>query len=366
LATWDGAHYLNLAQHWYTQGDSSCAFYPLWPALIHLVAPLLGGNPLFTGLLLANILSAASICFFYTMVAEKHGAKTSQTSVLLMLAFPGALFLCFVYTEPLFFLLAILFFRGLFNRNTWLVVASGFFLPLTRAVGVFILLPLFWDLMENGWRQWKNCKGKASPGQLVEAISNSEVTKPTHFTNGTSPTRNQYVRCLVSFALQPFWLGIVAILSGYSAYFAIMYLATGNPFDGFLAQQYYPNRPSVANMMDVQGFFYSFKNVGEIHGMLDSVIDRLLFAIFLLSLPAIWRLDRRYFWYALGTGLVPAMSNWFLSYTRFFEMCFPAFIVLAGWLDKPETKWLLWYYVGLAGVTQIAFVVRHINFYWAG
>ena len=31
LAAWDGAHYLELAKLGYRPGDSSCAFYPLWP-----------------------------------------------------------------------------------------------------------------------------------------------------------------------------------------------------------------------------------------------------------------------------------------------------------------------------------------------
>src|SRR5688572_22283219 len=36
FATWDAAHYLYLAENGYRVGDLSCAFYPLWPALIKL------------------------------------------------------------------------------------------------------------------------------------------------------------------------------------------------------------------------------------------------------------------------------------------------------------------------------------------
>lgn len=238
-------------------------------------------------------------------------------SLTLMLLFPGAIFFSFIYTEPLFLVLAVVFVLGLDHGRYGWVVLAGVLLPLTRAVGVFCLAPLVWHL----WTQRK-------PARL--------------------------------------WLTLLAPAVGYAAYFALMHTLTGNAFEGFDAQRHYPNQPSIRNIVDVEGFAQAFVAVGSWHGMVDSAIDRVLFVVFLATLPAIWRLDRAWFWYALGTGLVPALSNWFFSYNRFLMMCFPVFVVLARWLDGDENRWIRRYYWALLGAVQVVFLWRHVNHHWAG
>jgi hypothetical protein len=159
---------------------------------------------------------------------------------------------------------------------------------------------------------------------------------------------------------------VVCVAAGYAGYFALMHWFTGNPWEGFEAQRHYPNQPSVGNILDLPGFLSAFIRVGALHGVTDSVIDRALFVVFVLTLPVMWRLDRRYFWWGIGAGLVPAMSNGFFSYNRFIELCFPVFIVLGHWLGRPERWGWLAYYLVLAGVVQVVFLIRHINFFWAG
>lgn len=262
-------------------------------------------------------------------------------SMVLLFASPGALFFSFIYTEPLFFCLVMLFFVGLLERRLWLLCLSGFLLPMTRAVGIFVLLPLGWQLIEEAWSDWRR------PSPTLAAVR---------------PVR-RLCACLLG---QRTLLGVWAVLAGYGTYFAIMYASTGNPFEGFLAQRHYPNRPSLANILNIPGFMKALVSICGLHGMTNSAIDRVLFMVFLATLPLMWRLDKRYFFYALGSGLVPALSNWFVSYNRFLMMCFPVFIVLARWLSGPEKRWLLCYYVGLAGAVQVMLLIRHINFFWAG
>src|SRR5712664_276840 len=38
LATWDSAHYLLLSRAGYESSSLTCAFYPLWPGLIHVAS----------------------------------------------------------------------------------------------------------------------------------------------------------------------------------------------------------------------------------------------------------------------------------------------------------------------------------------
>jgi hypothetical protein len=115
----------------------------------------------------------------------------------------------------------------------------------------------------------------------------------------------------------------------------------------------------------VPGFLLHLFMPLRLHGMLDSVLDRGLFLLFVACLYPIWRLNRVYFVYACFIGLVPAASSWFLSYTRNVMMCFPLFLVAAHLLQRRDNGFLLWYVVALSGAFQIWFLLRYINFVWA-
>lgn len=317
FASWNSAHYLRLATTGYQAGSPSCAFYPLWPWLIGGLAWLTGVSAFATGLVLANALSIAGQLLFFGLVSERWGYERARDSLAILLLFPSAFFPCFIYTEGLFFALAMVFFLGLqLQRFNWVAVAS-LLLPLTRAVGIFCLLPLAWHLWER--------RRIRSHG----------------------------------------WLLFMPLI-GYAFYFGFMRFVTGNALEGFQAQAYYPNQPSIGNVLNVPGFLQALVHVGKWHGMTDSTIDRMLFVVFLVSLPSIWRLDKSYFWFSLGTGLIPAMSNWFYSYNRFLLMCFPLFIVLSGALQGVGRRWLRWYYYWVLGALQAVFVWRHVHFEWAG
>ncbi len=207
------------------------------------------------------------------------------------------------------------------------------------------------------------------PGDFFDGLLGWQILEEAWSQGGcedASASRERVGRFLRSLMRQRLVWGAVAVLGGYATYFLVMYAATGNPWEGFEAQCFYPNKPSVANILNVPGFLNAFFHVGELHGATDSAIDRALFVVFLATLPAMWRLDHRYFWWGIGAGLIPAMSNWFFSYNRFIELCFPVFIVLGHWLGRKERSWYFWYYVVLASVLQAVFVIRYINFHWAG
>ena len=106
LATWDAQHYLFLATEGYQAGQRSITFFPLFPWLIRLTAALPGIGPLAAALLVANALSVAAIVLLHKLIEQRHPGIAAD-SVLLLLAFPGALFFHFPYTESLFLFLAV-------------------------------------------------------------------------------------------------------------------------------------------------------------------------------------------------------------------------------------------------------------------
>ncbi len=155
---------------------------------------------------------------------------------------------------------------------------------------------------------------------------------------------------------------VLCPLLGYAAYLGLMYHWTGNPFEGFDAQKAYPNWPSNKNMFNLAGFANALLNVGSVDGM----VDRVCFVLFLGLLPAVWTLNRTWFWYVLPAGLVPAVTSWFMSYRRYFMVCFPVFVTLAQLIARTKSRWPFWGCVGLLAALQAWAVARFVNFGWAG
>lgn len=333
--TWDGEHYLYLSANGYKAGSMSNAFYPLWPALIYAATKLMFGHSLIAALVMSNLLSFVACLLLHWLVSETYGRECADRTLLLLLAFPGALFFQFPYSESLFLLLIVLFFIGILRQNSWLVALMGFLLPMTGVMGVFCLFPLGWYLWERAIRRQKlnSCPFRMAhpPISLSKAKALSLCAAP---------------------------------IFGFATYFAVMYVFTGDPLSGFEAQRI--NQPSLTNVLNLPMFITVFFNIGLHHGMWDSPIDRAFFILFLACLPAIWRLNKMYFLYALCVGLFPAMSNWFFSYTRLLVVCFPLFIVLSKKLSGLKNRLALTCVFLAFGIVQVLFIIRHINFEWAG
>ncbi len=162
-------------------------------------------------------------------------------------------------------------------------------------------------------------------------------------------------------------IGVIGwVLVGWVVYFELMTLWTGNPFAAFEAEKAYLNSPSVAYLIDIPRLLRSLVHVEDVFHPTGGLVDRLCFVVMVLTLPAMWRLDRRYFWWGLAAGVVPAMGTQFVSYTRFVEMVFPMFLVLALWLGREDRRGWFWYTVSVAGGLQIVFLFRHLTLLWTG
>ncbi len=317
LGAWDAAHYLILSGQGYHAGSHSCAFYPLWPAAVHAMTFLTFGSPLVAGLLLANGLSLAALWLFYRLIEPHCGAGIAKDALVLLLASPGALFLSFPYTESLYLAMVLVFLLGLERQRYFWPCLMALLAPMTKAIGVFLVLPLAWHLFEQ--------------------------RKPLKY-----------------------WLLLSAPILGYAAYFGVMLLWTGNAFEGFQAQKAFPYSPSIRNMFDWQGFSGALLNVQGLDGMMDSALDRGLFILFLVLLPLMYRLNKTWCFYTLPAGLVPAMTSYFMSYRRYILICFPVFVVLAQLLAKSKSRWPFWYYVILSVALQVWAVWQFTRFKWAG
>ena len=150
FATWDTAHYLYLSEVGYSAGVPSCAFYPLWPLLIRAFAVCTGGNHLdLRSDPREPFLAGGMVVVLFSGFVSVSGQELQRWPCCSCWSFPGSLFFQFPYSESLFFLLLMLLWLGLETDRPFVVLGSAFLLPMTRAIGVFCIVPIAWHFLWN-------------------------------------------------------------------------------------------------------------------------------------------------------------------------------------------------------------------------
>ena len=316
FATWDTPHYLFLSEVGYQKDSPSCAFYPLWPHLVKWCSVVFGNSHLLSGIVLSNGFSTLGIVMFHQMIKEKIDRHTAFWATVVLLSYPGSLFFFFHYTESLFFCLLMIFCWGWHRQKMYLVALAGLLLPMTRAVGVFCVVPLAWGI-------WNRSR----------SIS---------------------------------WILMLELpILGWGAYFLWMQILTGNPWEGFDAQKHWPVN-SIGNLFDPVRFIEVLFSPSLIHGYYGSLIDRIWFVFLLSMLPLVWLRDREWFWWVIMLGVIPAVLSHFVSFTRYMTMAFPLYTVVGWYLAKHVPLSFRWVFAGGLILMQAWLLWRHMNFDWAG
>lgn len=316
FSSWDAQMHLQLSHEGYNKNVMSVNHQPLWPLLIKVFSYLTFGDHLIAGLILSNLFSLIGFYLFYKLAREDCGERVANIALALMLAFPGAIFFSFVYTESLFLFLSVLFILSLKKSNYLAAAVAAFFMPLTRIIGVFCVFPFAWRI----------------------------------FSNRESPTK---------------WFYCASPLLGLLTYFLIMYFFTGDPLAGIEGAHRYASAASISKIFEVGNFVGAlFSPVRFSHTIINSVIDRLWFVWFVLALYFTWKINSIYFVYALFMGLVPAMTSSFMSYTRYIAIVFPLFLATAKMFSNIQRDYWLWLAVAVLFSIQIIFLIRHVNFLW--
>lgn len=162
---WDSNLYLEIARDGYSASRATLlAFFPGYPYLARAAGALGGSSEAavyLAGLAVSNVAAVAGLTCLHQLARELLAdEEAAGRSVLYLLAFPGALFLSCFYSEALFLALG----AGAFLaacRERWVVAGVlGFFLALTRPVGVLFAAPLAvlhlerigWDVRRLRWR----------------------------------------------------------------------------------------------------------------------------------------------------------------------------------------------------------------------
>jgi len=175
---WDTGWYLNISQNGYTARpldelisfQTNIVFFPLYPLLMRCVGSVIGNNYI-AGFIISNFSLIIACVYLYKLVRLDCDESSALRAVKYLLLFPISFILSGVFTESLYLALALICFYYARTGKWHLAGVSGFFLALTRSVGVLIVLPLLYEGLVSVLKENKNLKSiKESRDQILPLL----------------------------------------------------------------------------------------------------------------------------------------------------------------------------------------------------
>ncbi len=144
---WDAQWFLHIARDGYNA--TSAAFFPLYPALLHVA-----GSSIVFGTLLSLAAAGLGAWCVAEIARPVAGADGARDSVLILALFPTAFVFTSLYSDGLFLALSAASFLAAQRERPWLAGFAGALAVATRLLGL-ALLPalayLLWPRREHAW-----------------------------------------------------------------------------------------------------------------------------------------------------------------------------------------------------------------------
>lgn len=158
LLTWDGSFYRVLATGGYGDAPAEAArFFPLYPSLARLLAPLALGRADVVLVVVANLCALGAGVVLWRLALEVlgpdgDGPEVARRSAWMLAVVPPAFVLAFAYAEGPALLAVSATLLALHRRNWWWAAAFGLLAGLLRPVGVLLVVPAAVEV----WRWWRD------------------------------------------------------------------------------------------------------------------------------------------------------------------------------------------------------------------
>lgn len=332
---WDSQWFLEIARqggYWFREDGlpMSQAFFPLYPLLMRLLAPVFGGQLHLAGLFIANAGAVAGLWCLHRLAADRFGPGVAARAVTYAILFPAGFYLSALYTEGLYFGFVTGAFLAAARGRWWLAGLLGMGAALTRNTGVFLAVPLGVQyLMSRG--EWVRQGGAGVRGVWTAAR-----------------------RLAAGLGLA--WAWLLLIPMGLGLYMGYLQVTTGNPLAYVEAehrwgrQVHYPwvgvaqaiarvreEPPPPPNRVGVYHNAYR-PPYRRVYSALDLSAIALVAGLALYGwrrgLPAPWLLFLLTFVFPLMAPVLTAMTP-LPSMHRYAAVLFPIFISLALLAERP-------------------------------
>lgn len=295
---WDANWYMSIAvdgYHWLPGDQSNVAFFPLYPLAVRALGVVSGGRYLLAGLALSALFMCGGILFMYRLIRDEFGAEIAGRGVFLMAIFPTSVFFTAMYSESLFLMTSVATFYYA-RKGRWAHAGCwGLLASMTRITGLWLLLPLAWELLsQNGFSLKKLAPGAA---------------------------------CLL------------LVPGGVGLYVLFLYLKFDRPF-AFAETQVSGWGHELTTIWGAvaRDLGYLTQN-GEYWVVYELLASAFLAACILLGLR---RLRGSYNIYMLVSLLAPVLSGTTRSMSRYILVVFPVFILMAQLTKKPATRYAVY------------------------
>ncbi len=150
-AHWDGYWYLSIATLGYAGRSVSTAFFPLYPALLHLL-----GSTALSGVLLSLLCFGVGAWLFFLLARRELGHEAAWYAALVLVFFPSSFYFNAVYPEALVLALSVgaLYLLSL-RRYAWAALVAGI-ASAASVDGLLLGLPILITLWQERrpWREW--------------------------------------------------------------------------------------------------------------------------------------------------------------------------------------------------------------------
>ncbi|MHB0867178.1 MAG: mannosyltransferase family protein [Thermoleophilia bacterium] len=295
---WDASWYMSIAAdgyQWLVDDQSNVAFFPLYPMAVRALGLILGSRYLIAGLALSSLFLCGGMLFMYRLIRDEFGADIAGRAVLLMAIFPTSVFFTTMYSESLFLMTSVATFYYA-RRDRWLAAGCwGLLAAATRITGLWLLLPLVWELLSQ---------------------------------KGFSPRK-----------LAPGAASLLLVPGGLGLYMLFLYLKFDRPF-AFAETQitgwgHELATPWAAVTRDLG---YLTQN-GELWVVYELLASAFIVVCLLLGLR---RLRGSYSIYILASLLAPVLSGTTRSMSRYILVVFPVFILMAQMTKKPVMRYAVY------------------------
>jgi hypothetical protein len=319
-ARWDTGWYLGIATEGYrfdpnarADYQQNIAFFPSFPMSMRYLSVVLGRQPLWTGVAISMVSFFMALTYFLRLARSLlKDEEKAVTAVMLLAAYPFAVFFSAAYTEGLFLLTLMGAVYHFHQNQLGRAAAWGFLCGLTRPNGAFLSIVLAIMAIAPMW----------------DAVKWRPILPPPHGW-----------RAIVTRVL-------VAGAPGYGmlAFSAFIYRMTGNPFMWTMQNaawgRVYRSLDSI--VADRVGFI---ANNGVYSYASTQTIDLFYSLAVLLALAAVWPVYRR-FGLALAifipiTILPPMAAGGMLSMGRVTSILFPVFLWMGAAVPaRHRTAWI--------------------------